>query len=406
MGHAWGEAILAKATGRADAGLIVVLCFFIAALEGYDIQAFGVSASKLIPDFGLSPGEQGWAASAAMIGLVLGAFGGGWIADRIGRKPVLVASVAAFGLFSVATAMTHTYEALLLARLATGLGFGGAMPNLIAIATEISSGKRRAATVTTMFCGMPAGGAAVSLLARFAGPELDWRTIFLIGGAVPLILAPILIFLLPETRPKVPADADRRTFNALFGEGRAIATLLLWTVFMLTLVVLYLMLNWLPTLVIAKGFTPADGAAASLSFNLVSIAGALLLGFIVDRMGFRWPLVATYALLATTMFILGQAAGLNPLLLLSAAAGFLVLGAQYSLYALAPVIYPPHVRAAGSGAAVAVGRLGSIGGPLIAGQLRQAGYSAGEVFGTMVPVVLAAGAAAFAFSFLATGRED
>ncbi|WP_293907373.1 MFS transporter [Phenylobacterium sp.] len=395
-----------RVAGRAGAGLIVLLCFFIAALEGYDIQAFGVAASKLIPAFGLNPGQQGWAASAAMIGLVIGAFAGGWIADRVGRKPVLVVSVAAFGVFSLGTALTHSYETLLLARLATGLGFGGAMPNLIAIATEISPVKRRAATVTTMFCGMPAGGAAVSLLARFAGPDLDWRTIFLIGGALPLILTPIVLFLLPETRPEPASGADLRTANALFGEGRAVGTLLLWAVFMLTLVVLYLMLNWLPTLVIAKGFTASDGATASLWFNLVSIVGALLLGFAVDRMGFRWPLTLTYALLAVTMYGLGQAAGLSPILLLSAAAGFLVLGAQYSLYALAPVLYPPHVRAAGAGAAVGVGRLGSIAGPLIAGELRQAGYSAGQVFGAMTPVVLAAGAAALALSFLAKARED
>ncbi|WP_293676894.1 MFS transporter [uncultured Phenylobacterium sp.] len=395
-----------KATGRAGAGRVVLLCFLIAALEGYDIQAFGVAAPSLIPAFGLDPGQQGWAASAAMVGLVIGAFAGGWIADRIGRKPVLVASVALFGLFSVVTAFTQTYETLLLARLATGLGFGGAMPNLIAIATEIAPAHRRAATVTTIFCGMPAGGASVALLSRLAGPELDWQTIFLIGGALPLVLTPILVFLLPETRPEPAAGVNRGTLNALFGQGRAAGTLLLWAVFMLTLVVLYLMLNWLPTLVIAKGFGPADGASASLAFNLVSIAGALSLGFVVDRMGFRWPLTLTYALLALTMYGLGRAAGVNPIILLSGAAGFLVLGAQYSLYALAPTLYPSHVRAAGTGAAVAVGRLGSIGGPLIAGELRQAGYGAGEVFHAMTPVVLAAGGTALVLSYLAKMRVD
>src|SRR5205085_8782266 len=108
---------------------------------------------------------------------------------------------------------------------------------------------------------------------------------------LPLLLAPIVFFLLPETRPQPQAGADRGLLQALFGGGRAVATLLLWLVFVLTLVVLYLMLNWLPTLVIAKGLTAADGSAASLSFNLTSIAGALILGFIVDRAGFRWPLV-------------------------------------------------------------------------------------------------------------------
>ena len=124
--------------GAAGAGLVVFVCFLIAAIEGYDIQAFGVAAPKMVPELGLDPGQQGWAGSAAMMGLVLGALVGGWLADRHGRKPVLLGSVAAFGLFSLLTAMAHSYEALLWARFATGLGFGGAMPNLIAVAVEIS----------------------------------------------------------------------------------------------------------------------------------------------------------------------------------------------------------------------------------------------------------------------------
>jgi len=386
-------------------GVVVAICFLIAALESYDIQAFGVAAPKLSPEFHLGPAQLGWAASAAMIGLVLGAFAGGWIADRAGRKPVLIASVAAFGVFSVATAMTHTFPELLLARLATGLGFGGAMPNLIAVATEISRPARRAGTVTTMFCGMPAGGAVVSLIARYAGADLPWRTLFLIGGVAPLLLIPLVFLVLPETRPDHPRDVDRRVLNALFGQGRAVATLLLWAAFMLTLVVLYLLLNWLPTLVIAKGLSPADGAAAAFSFNLVSIAGSLLLGFVVDRVGFRWPLALAYVGLAAVMLAMGVSEDRGALLALSGAAGFLVLGAQYSLYAWAPILYPPQLRGWGSGAAVGVGRLGSIIGPLLAGQLREAGLSSGQVLGVTAPVILAAGAAAFALSFVARPAE-
>ena len=390
---------------HAKAGLIVTLCFLIAALEGYDIQAFGVAAPQLVPQLGLTAGQQGWAASAAMIGLVMGAFTGGWAADRVGRKPVLIVSVILFGIFSVATGLVHGYGALLAARIATGLGFGGAMPNLIAIATEISSPKRRAGTVTMMFCGMPAGGAVVALMARTFGADLDWRVIFFIGGALPLLLAPAILMFLPETRPEPSASDDRNLLPALFGGARqAASTLLLWVVFMLTLVVLYLMLNWLPTLVMDKGFTRADGATASLAFNLTSIVGALLLGLVIDRFGFRWPLLATYVVLAVVMQGLSQASAIGPILVLSGLAGFLVIGAQYALYALAPAYYGPAVRAAGAGAAVAVGRLGSIAGPLIAGELRAAGFSADQVLGAMLPVVLAAGAAAVLLTFV--GRQQ
>jgi AAHS family 3-hydroxyphenylpropionic acid transporter len=393
------------AEGHKRAGLIILICLLVAAIEGYDIQAFGIVAPMLGGALHLGPAQTGWAASAAMAGLMVGAVVGGWIADRVGRKPVLIASVVAFGLFSLLTAAAKGYEPLLLARFATGIGFGGAMPNLIAIATEISSPGRRAATVTTMFCGLPAGGSVVALFARAMGPSLPWREVFLIGGVLPLVLAPLIFFLLPETRPQPVAGADRRVVHALFGGGRAVGTLLLWLGFMLTLAVTYLMLNWLPSLVIAKGLGPAVGSEASLVFNLTSIVGALLLGVLVDRVGFRWPLTGAFVALAAAMFALAAATGVAPVLVMSGVTGFMVLGAQYILYAIAPMLYPPQVRAAGAGSAIAAGRLGSIVGPLAAGQLREAGYSAGQVFEVMIPVVLAAGAAALALSYLSRPHE-
>ena len=380
----------AKTLGGTGAGLVVLVCFLIAAVEGYDIQAFGVAAPRMVPELGLNPGQQGWAGSAAMIGLVIGAFAGGWLADRHGRKPVLLGSVAAFGLFSLLTATAHSYEALLWARLATGLGFGGAMPNLIAVAVEISKPERRAATVSAMFCGMPAGGATSALIARLAGDGLEWRPIFIAGGIVPLLLLPVIFLLLPETRPPHDPTADRNLGRALFAERRAGATVLLWAAFMMTLVVLYLALNWLPTLVVDKGHPPSEGFAAAMSFNIAGALGSIGVGAICDRLGWRWPLVLVYLALAAAMA--GLAASQSPLAILaiSGAAGFLVMGAQFALYAVAPMLYPAHIRAAGAGAAIAVGRLGSIGGPLIAGELRNAGATPGDVFLSMAPVALAA----------------
>lgn len=395
-----------KVGGRFGPGAVIAVCFLIAAVEGYDIQAFGVAAPKLIPALGLDAGQQGLAASAAMIGLVIGALSGGWFADRSGRKPVLVASVVLFGLCSIWTAMTQSYEALLAARFFTGLGFGGALPNLIAIAAEISKPDRRGATVSLMFCGMPAGGAAVALAARLMGDGLDWRAVFFAGGLLPLILTPVILWLLPETRPAHAAGTDRRLLHALFGEGRAAPTLLLWAANLLTLVVLYLMLNWLPSLVVAKNLPASDGAAASLAFNSVGVIGALSLGFVVDRLGFRWSLLLAYGALALAMAALARAADLGPILALSAVAGFLVLGAQYTLYGMAPTLYAPAVRGAGAGAAVGIGRFGSIIGPLLAGELRQIGWTATQVLDAMIPVALAAGAAVVALTFLARLKHE
>lgn len=375
------------AAGRIGPGVIVAICFCIAALEGYDIQAFGVAAPQMAPALNLGPVQLGWAGSAAMLGLMLGAIAGGAAADRFGRKPVLTLAVAAFGVFSVCTAFVQTYEMLVLTRLLTGLGFGGAMPNLIAIATEISPPNRRAATTTSMFCGLPAGGSLVALLAAYGGPAADWRVIFLIGGALPLLLAPVVWFLMPETKPQHAPELDRRVLRGLFAENRALATLLIWVVFAMDLLVTYLLLNWLPTLVVAKGFTAQDGATASLWLNGFSVVGALILGRIADRAGYRWPLTAIFIGLGVAVFALAQSHALAGINVAAAFTGFLVVGGLYVLYALAPEYYPPQIRAAGAGTAIAVGRLGSIGGPLIAGELRAIGYTPSEVFMAMLPAV-------------------
>lgn len=381
--------------GRVGPGLIVAICFGVAALEGYDIQAFGIAAPHLAPELHLNAGQMGWAGSAAMIGMVFGAFSGGGLADRLGRRPVLAAAAAAFGAFSLLTALVHGFEMLVFARFATGLGFGAAMPNLIAVATEISPPGRRAATTTSMFCGLPAGGVLVSLIASQGGAALDWRVLFLIGGGLPLILAPMVLVLLPETRPDYPPEADRRVLAGVLAPGRLFSTLMIWLVFGLDLLVTYLLLNWLPTLVVAKGFTAAEGATASLWLNGASIAGALILGRLADRVGFRWPATLMFLGLAAAMLGLARSQGLPQVLGFAGLAGFLVVGGLYVLYALAPIYYPPQIRAAGAGAAIAVGRFGSIAGPLIAGQLRAGGYSPGQVFEAMIPASLVASAAAF-----------
>jgi MFS transporter, AAHS family, 3-hydroxyphenylpropionic acid transporter len=386
-------------------GLIILICLFIAALEGYDIQAFGVAAPRLVKELGLAPEQQGWAAAAAMIGMLLGAFIGGWAADRVGRRPVLVASIAAFGVFSLATAFSHDYPALMLARLATGLGFGGVMANLVTLATEISPPGRRTATTTMMFCGFPAGGVLVALIARLGGEALDWRVLFIIGGVIPVVLAPVVYFLLPETRPQAAPDADRRSVAALFGGGRAAATLLIWTASLLLTLVLNLLLNWLPTLVTAKGLTAGDGATAALAFNLSGVIGALIAGILVDRFGARWTLTLFFAVMAGALYVLASAAGLTPTLAYAGLAGFMVMGAQFSLYGQAPALYPPQVRAVGAGGTIGVGRVGAIIGPLVAGELRQAGFSGAQVFQTLIPVVIVAGLASLALSYVGRPSE-
>lgn len=391
-----------------SAGAIIALCAAIAMLEGYDIQAMGVAAPRMMPALHLNQQQAGWALSANMIGLVIGALIGGRLADRIGRRPVLAVSVAAFGLFSLATAWANGFESLIAIRIAVGLGLGGAMPNLIAIAAEVTPLGKRTAVTTIVFCGMSLGGAASAVLARYA-VGLDWRWIFILGGAAPLLLAPAVGLLLPETRADAGAgraSSAKGVFDALFGEGRVWATLPLWVAYALSLIILYLMLNWLPLLVTAKGLAKADAPLASLAFNLSSLVGAPLMGALVDRYGVRWPMAAGYVGVVVAMSLLASASGFGPVVALSGLAGFFVIGVQFCLYGLSPSYYPASVRGTGAGAAVAVGRLGSIAGPLVAGYLLGGGASASQVVEAMAPVALVAGAAVVMLSFLGRAYDE
>ncbi|HTE42247.1 MAG TPA: 3-(3-hydroxy-phenyl)propionate transporter MhpT [Steroidobacteraceae bacterium] len=391
-----------RAKPTPNPSVTVALCFLVAVLEGFDIQAMGVAAPRLAPEFGFNPSQMGWLFSISNIGLVIGASFGGWLADRVGRKPIFIAAVLAFGVFTFATAHAGSFESLFAVRLLVGIGFGAALPNLVAVASEVSAPERRSFTTAVVFCGMPLGGGTSALITQvMPAAAADWRTLFLIGGSLPIVLVPLLYFFLRETLRKDDAviEEKRSVGMALFGEGRAVPTLLLWLTFLPTLLILYLILNWLPTLVAANGLDKTIAPQASLAFNFASVVGALFFGSVVDRFGPRWSLGLAYAALIGALLALSQSHTLPSVLTWSAAAGFCLLGANYALYGVTASYYPQSVRGTGSGSSVAIGRVGSVFGPLLAGWLLGRGLSASSVVGILAPIAALAGVAVFALSF-------
>ncbi|WJR19750.1 3-(3-hydroxy-phenyl)propionate transporter MhpT [Pseudomonas alloputida] len=377
--------------------LTIGLCFLVALLEELDLQATGIAAPHMAKAFNLTPAMLGWVFSAGLLGLLPGALIGGWLADRFGRKAILIVAVLLFGGFSLGTAHAQTYDSLLIARLMTGLGLGAALPILIALASEAAPERLRSTAVSLTYCGVPLGGAVASLIGM-AGVGDGWRTVFYVGGIAPIVIAFVLMIWLKESQAfraqGVAKAGSEGVLAQLFGPQQASRTLLLWVACFFTLTVLYMLLNWLPSLLIGQGFSRPQAGAVQILFNLGGAAGSFLTGRMMDR-GFagRAVLIA-YAGMLASLAGLGLSSSFGLMLLAGFTAGYCAIGGQLVLYALAPTLYSTQVRATGLGASVAVGRLGSMAGPLAAGQILAAGAGAGGLLMAAAPgLVLAALAA-------------
>lgn len=386
-----------SSASSSKAVLTIGLCFLVALLEGLDLQATGIAAPHMAKEFALTPAMLGWVFSAGLLGLLPGAFVGGWLADRLGRKAILIVAVLLFGGFSLGTAHAESYTSLLIARLMTGLGLGAALPILIALASEAAPERLRSTAVSLTYCGVPLGGALASVIGM-AGVGEGWRTVFYVGGIAPIAIALVLIVWLKESQAfraqgAVKTGSDG-LLGQLFGPGQMSRTLLLWVACFFTLTVLYMLLNWLPSLLIGQGFSRPQAGAVQILFNLGGAAGSFLTGRMMDR-GFAGRAVfIAYAGMLASLAGLGLSSSFGLMLLAGFTAGYCAIGGQLVLYALAPTLYPTQVRATGVGASVAVGRLGSMAGPLAAGQILAAGAGVGGLLLAASPGLVVAALAA------------
>jgi len=392
--------------------LTLGLCAAAAMLEGFDTQSMGVAAPRLVAEFGLSAAQSGLIFSSTTLGLFVGAAIGGRVADHLGRKRTLISSLVLLGIFSILTSLSRSFETLLVVRVLTGLGLGGALPNFISLCSESVEAHRRLSAVTLVMAGMPFGGACAGLVALGASLGWDWRTIFYVGGACPLLVALIMVFQLSESRDflrssdREGAPAVQSVAAALFAEGRGRTTFLLWGAYFFTQLVLLLMLNWLPSLMVGLGFSRMQASWISVAFNLSGAACAIGLGQLCAQGNRRQWIALTYggmacALAAVSFVHVTFAAAL----IACACAGAFIIGAQLMLFALAPLFYPTRIRGTGVGASVAMGRLGSVVGPLFAGTLIAAGGGSAAVLLAILPFVLVGGGAAIALTWRPESRD-
>jgi AAHS family 4-hydroxybenzoate transporter-like MFS transporter len=366
---------------RRDAVLVPLLCGLVQMLDGYDLVTIGLAAPSLMREWQLTPAAFTEAFALSSIGIMVGAMVAGPVADRFGRRPMLLLSVFLFGIFSLLSAWAPSLDALVALRFLTGLGIGGAMPTTIALTADHVPERWRTTIIMFMFCGNTLGGFIAGQVAAATIPSWGWHAIFLIGGVVPLALLPLLVWLLPESRHLRAAGGSapggaRNPVAGLFGQGLATTTLLLWAIFLLNLLSMYVITYWLPTVLTLGGLTPAAAAAAASYFAIGGVASTLALGLLLARFRAEWVLAANIALgvACIAILVLGEArSALQGVLLFGAGAG--IVGSQLGLNGFAAAVYPMALRSTGVGWSLGIGRLGGILGPILGGALLALGFS-------------------------------
>jgi AAHS family 3-hydroxyphenylpropionic acid transporter len=326
------------------------------------------------------------------------------LADFLGRKTVLIACIASFGFASLLTAAVPDMTWLGYARFATGLGLGGALPSIMALGAEAGEKASRRSAVAILYSGAPVGAALASIISLLINTA-HWRWIFIVGGILPLILAPLIASLMDESalfravrsgraRMQSP-NLDSASMRTLFSRIAAICngrTMLLWIGFCLGLLTLYLLLNWLPTLLIARGLSHPQAAAAQIGFNVGGTIAILFISRLIDTRSRRAVVVITFASIPCILALLALLSPYAPFLIAATVLlGGAVLASQSIVYALAPLVYPTSTRGVGLGAAVGMGRIGAIAGPVMVGMILNTGRPADQIFLILVPLVIAAG---------------
>lgn len=412
------------ARGYAMIGLLMLALV----CDGFDLQLVGVAAPWLAEDWKLRPADfVGQVQSANLLGMMIGAIFLGGIGDKLGRKRLIVGGTLLYGLATLACLLTSNPMELGIVRFLTGLGLGGVLPNVIALSAEMSPRPRRAMLTSVVIIGMSLGSGIPGVVAAALVPAYGWQSLFVVGGLVPIVIAVLIALLLPESllfltaRGRNRGQVERRvramepglelspqttfalrekggdgkgSFRELFAPGLRVTTPMLWIMFAGVLLSMHFLNSWISTVLKLGNLSPTQFSLTNSVFHWSGTISTIVTAMVLGRIGIRWVLVLLFTGIASLLTIatMGFSSGLV-LTLAVCFAGFGVIGCQGALNASAGMLYPSSCRTTGVGAALGIGRIGSLMGPLVGGYVLNLGVPVQQMFYVpLIPLSLAAAA--------------
>jgi len=381
--------------------MFLIVATLVLISDGFDLSAMGYVAPELVKIWHVTPRQLVSVFSSGILGLLLGAPILSFIGDRHGRKTAILIGLAIFGAVSLLTMGASSLPQLAALRLITGMGLGGVIPNVVALVAELSPKRYRGRAIVLVTMGVAGGIALPGFVAAGLVPRFGWPVLFLVGGVLPLVVAALVIFTLPESikylaqrsdrseemkevarrlRPDLAIDsatkftqplvaASRGSPADLFKTGLAIITPLLWIAVATNQMANFFSITWLPTLLQSAGSTTAQAGISGSLFSIGGLVSGICLMVVIDRLGVI-PLMALF--IAGTPLVAAIGIGGLPAWqhgLIIAAAGFCVTGINLGATAVLGAVYPTAIRSTGTGWAQAAGRLGAMGAPVAGGAL-------------------------------------
>ncbi len=384
----------------------VIITIGLNGLDGFDVLSMSFALPGVAKEWGVQPGALGILASMGLLGMAIGSLWLGGVADRFGRRSTTVGClvVMTFGMF-MATTVTNVTE-LAIYRVLTGLGIGGLLAAINAIAAEFSSSKRRDLSVTIMSIGYPVGAVLGGVIVQQLLKGHDWRAVFYFGAGITAIFIPLVLLFVPESvywlvrkqpagalekvnkamarmghpaitsLPVISAEVRKRAFSDIFTPGFLGLTILVSVVYFFHVTTFYYVVTWAPKIVVNMGFTASQGAGVLVWANVGGAIGGIVVGILSQRFALKAITITSMVIGCITVIIFGQSPHeLQTISLLIAISGFFTNGAISGMYAIFAKAFPTHVRASGTGVAIGIGRGGSVIAPIIAGYLFQGGVS-------------------------------